>query len=60
VLPAADFLADDGVVMFIGDNLIEGGITDFVDRFRDADADALLKKVPDPERFGDAELAAGG
>ncbi len=58
VLTAEEFLGDDDFVMFLGDNLIEGGIAHFVDDFnRDKpDAQVLLKKVPDPERFGVAEL----
>ena len=62
VLTAADFLGDDDFVMFLGDNLIEGGITDMVDSFQ-ADrpaAQLLLKKVPDPERFGIATLRTDG
>lgn len=62
VLTAADFLGDDDFVMFLGDNLIEGGITDIVQQFtreRPA-ASILLKKVADPERFGVAELGADG
>jgi glucose-1-phosphate thymidylyltransferase len=62
VLTAADFLGDDDFVMFLGDNLIEGGITDLVDAFtasRPA-AQLLLKQVPDPQRFGVAELAEDG
>jgi glucose-1-phosphate thymidylyltransferase len=62
VLTAAEYLADQDFVMFLGDNLIEGGITEFVDRFRSSDAEAriLLKQVPDPERFGVAELGPDG
>jgi NDP-sugar pyrophosphorylase family protein len=62
VLTAADYLGDDEFVMFLGDNLIEGGIVDMVAAFeanRPA-AQLLLKKVPDPERFGVAELADDG
>jgi glucose-1-phosphate thymidylyltransferase len=62
VLIAADFLDGDDFAMFLGDNLIEGGIVPMVDAFsreRPA-AHLLLKKVPDPERFGVAELAADG
>jgi glucose-1-phosphate thymidylyltransferase len=62
VLTAEDFLGDDDFVMFLGDNLIEGGIRHVVEAFI-ADAPAaqlLLKQVPDPQRFGIAELAADG
>jgi multidrug efflux pump len=48
--------------MFLGDNLIEGGISNLVEAFeRDApDAQLLLKRVPDPQRFGIAELDEDG
>ena len=64
VLIAREFLADDDFVMYLGDNLLRQGITEFVERFRrdrgDARAQILLAKVPDPERFGVAELDADG
>ncbi|MPZ88746.1 MAG: glucose-1-phosphate thymidylyltransferase [Nitriliruptorales bacterium] len=58
VLTAADYLGDDDFVMYLGDNLIAGGITDFVRQFegRQPAAQILLAKVRDPERFGIAEL----
>ncbi|MBW3659694.1 MAG: glucose-1-phosphate thymidylyltransferase [Actinobacteria bacterium] len=60
VLTGADFLGDDDFVMFLGDNLIEGGITELVQSFQEhhPDAQILLKPVADPERFGVAELDA--
>jgi glucose-1-phosphate thymidylyltransferase len=62
VLTAAEFLGEEDFVMFLGDNLIEGGLEDLVASFeRDRPAaQLLLKKVPDPERFGVAVLAADG
>ena len=62
VLTAREFLGDDDFVMFLGDNLIEGGIADMVVEFQSSDADAqlLLKQVPDPQRFGVAELREDG
>lgn len=62
VLTAAEFLGDEDFVMFLGDNLIEGGIRDLVDDFGHSDVEAqlLLKKVPDPHRFGVAELDVEG
>ena len=62
VLTAADWLGDDDFVMFLGDNLIEGGIGHLVEAFeRDRpDAQVLLKPVDDPTRFGVAELDGDG
>ena len=62
MLTAADFLGDDDFVMFLGDNLIEGGIEHMVEEFVDRRpaAQLLLKQVADPERFGVAELAPDG
>jgi glucose-1-phosphate thymidylyltransferase len=62
VLTAADWLADDDFVMFLGDNLIEGGIGHLVEAFeRDRpDAQVLLKAVGDPSRFGVADLDGDG
>src|SRR3954464_3538318 len=70
VLIARDFLGDDDFVMYLGDNLLQQGLVDFVDRFesaRDASleepgatAQILLIKVEDPQRFGVAVLDASG
>jgi glucose-1-phosphate thymidylyltransferase len=58
VLTAEPFLGDDAFVMYLGDNLLQGGIVDFVERFRSGACDALilLTPVPDPENYGVAEL----
>jgi glucose-1-phosphate thymidylyltransferase len=61
VLTAEDFLGDDEFVMYLGDNVIKGGIAGLVDEFtRDRpDAMILLARVPEPQRFGVAELEGG-
>jgi glucose-1-phosphate thymidylyltransferase len=58
VLTAEPFLADTPFVMYLGDNLLQGGIGDLVAAFRANGPDALilLTPVPDPEHFGVAEL----
>ncbi|HEY7966693.1 MAG TPA: glucose-1-phosphate thymidylyltransferase [Solirubrobacteraceae bacterium] len=58
VLAAESFLDGDPFVMYLGDNLLQGGIVELADRFRASSADALilLTKVPDPEHYGVAEL----
>jgi len=62
VLIARDFLGDEPFVMYLGDNLIVGGISDLVDEFTVAapDAQILLTKVLDPTQFGVAELTVDG
>ncbi|MGH9036541.1 MAG: glucose-1-phosphate thymidylyltransferase [Acidimicrobiia bacterium] len=62
VLIARDYLGDEPFVMYLGDNLLVGGINAFVDEFvreRPA-AQVLLTKVEHPENFGVAELGPDG
>ncbi len=61
VLTAEPFLADSPFVMYLGDNLLQGGITDLVATFAADEPDALilLTQVPDPQNYGVAELDDG-
>jgi glucose-1-phosphate thymidylyltransferase len=61
VLTAQQFLGDSPFVMYLGDNLLQGGIDDLVVAFRNNQPDALilLTPVPDPENYGVAELQDG-
>ena len=61
VLTAEPFLGADPFVMYLGDNLLQGGIAELVDEFRGDQPEALilLTPVPDPENYGVAELGAG-
>jgi glucose-1-phosphate thymidylyltransferase len=55
------FIGADPFVMYLGDNLLSKGISQFVDEFareRPA-AQILLTRVPDPQMFGVAELKDG-
>jgi glucose-1-phosphate thymidylyltransferase len=68
VLIARDFLGDDDFVMYLGDNMLEQGLTEFVEGFESErkaadtptlqddvitpNAQILLTKVDDPSRFG--------
>src|ERR1700759_698476 len=58
VLTAEPFLGDAPFVMYLGDNLLQGGISDLVGAFQRNAPDALilLTPVPDPEHYGVAEL----
>jgi glucose-1-phosphate thymidylyltransferase len=69
-----DFACESPVCVFLGDNIIENGIKEHVDRYAKNDfeydegrrtygvyapAMVLLKSVPDPRRFGVAVLGRG-
>jgi len=62
VLTAEPFLGRDPFVMYLGDNLLQGGIKDLVDAFTSNGPEALilLTPVPDPQNYGVAELNASG
>jgi glucose-1-phosphate thymidylyltransferase len=59
LLTAEPFLGSSAFVMYLGDNLLQGGISELVAAFREHEPDALilLTPVPDPESYGVAELA---
>jgi glucose-1-phosphate thymidylyltransferase len=61
VLISESYIGTDPFVMYLGDNLLNKGISRFVEEFtteRPA-AQILLTRVPDPQMFGVAELADG-
>ncbi|MFM8304720.1 MAG: glucose-1-phosphate thymidylyltransferase [Actinomycetota bacterium] len=69
VLIARDFLGDDDFVMYLGDNLLQQGLVEFVERFESIRAEEgesapcaqiLLAHVDDPRQFGVAEIDAAG
>lgn len=53
-----DFLGNDKFILYLGDNLLKGGIKDFVESFKNSDASAklLLTRVENPERYGVATV----
>jgi glucose-1-phosphate thymidylyltransferase len=59
---ARAFAGDDPIAIVLGDNVIHGSFRGFADEFLqgEAQAGAVLKRVPDPERFGVAELDGSG
>ncbi len=69
VLIAQEFLGNDDFVMYLGDNMLQQGLTDFVTRFETAraaggaeapSAQILLCEVDDPRSFGVAEVDSRG
>ncbi len=58
---AEQFAGGDQVAVILGDNIFEDSIRDMAARFRiqRSGAKVVLKAVPDPQRFGVAEIADG-
>lgn len=61
ILVAEDFL-DDDFVMYLGDNILKGGITEHAERFCSLNPDSLvmLTQVDEPQRFGVADIDSNG
>ena len=59
---AREFAGEDPIAIVLGDNIINGSLRAFAEKFASgsAEAGAVLKHVPDPERFGVAELDDAG
>ena len=53
-----EFVNNEKFLVFLGDNIIQKPITDFVENFRNSDYDAtvLLCEVDNPSRFGIADI----
>ena len=58
VMTAEGFLRGEPFLLYLGDNVLLGGVARFVEEFQRSDADAhiLLARVPEPEHFGVAVL----
>ncbi|MGF3501212.1 MAG: glucose-1-phosphate thymidylyltransferase [Candidatus Bathyarchaeia archaeon] len=49
-----EFTKDDSFVVYLGDNMLKGGIKDYVKKFKESNYDAmvLLCEVKNPQQFG--------
>ena len=58
VLTAREWVGEDNFCVYLGDNLFEGGVAPYVQRFQELQPEALiaLVKVADPTAFGVAEM----
>lgn len=61
LLLCEDFAKNDKFVVILGDNIFEDKLSEYVDLYRKGDKSCflLLKKVPDPERYGVAVVENG-
>jgi glucose-1-phosphate thymidylyltransferase len=57
-----DFLGDESFVMFLGDNVIQGGISTLIRDFESNEwnSQIVLKEVADPRAYGVAQLSEDG
>ena len=59
---AQPFIGEDRFVMFLGDNVIQGGISNLIRQFATSDwnSQIVLTKIEHPEQYGVAELGEDG
>ena len=57
-----DFLGDDRFVMFLGDNVIEGGISPLIAQFAESEwnSQIVLTRIENPQQYGVADIAPDG
>ena len=57
-----DFLGEDSFVMFLGDNVIEGGISSLIRDFAESswNSQIVLKEVENPSAYGVAKMRSDG
>ncbi|MDQ2809398.1 MAG: glucose-1-phosphate thymidylyltransferase [Chloroflexota bacterium] len=58
---AEPYLGGDPFVMYLGDNMIEGGFAPFVREYQSGgyNCEVLLKRVPNPQQYGVAVVEGG-
>ena len=56
------FIGDDRFVMFLGDNVIQGGISSLISQFATSDwnSQIVLTRIEHPEQYGVAEVGENG
>jgi glucose-1-phosphate thymidylyltransferase len=61
ILVAREFLGDDPFVLYLGDNVLMGGIVAFVETFAASAAQCAIitRQIPDPRAFGVADFRDG-
>ncbi|MBP9502013.1 MAG: glucose-1-phosphate thymidylyltransferase [Candidatus Promineofilum sp.] len=59
---AQPFIGDERFVMFLGDNVIQGGISTLISQFATSDwnSQIVLTRIEHPEQYGVAELGEDG
>lgn len=59
---AKEFMGNEPFVVYLGDNILKSGIVNFVEEFKNSDAEAgiLLSRVHDPQKYGVALLDERG
>lgn len=59
---AEAFLGDDSFVMFLGDNVIQGGIRDLVEQFEHNpwNSQIVLTRIENPQQYGVADIGPDG
>ena len=57
-----DFLGDDRFVMYLGDNVIQGGISQLISQFaeKEFNSQIVLTRIKNPQQYGVAELGENG
>ncbi len=57
-----DYVGNEPFIVYLGDNILAGGIKDYVKMFLESDSDAfiLLAEVENPQRFGVAKFDEKG
>ncbi len=57
-----EFLGESDFMLYLGDNMIQGNLDEFIKKFQESPTDAciLLKEVDNPRRFGVAQLDKKG